>query len=160
MNKFVKETRGFTLIELIVVIALMALLAVVGLTNYQASLQNGRDSRRKLDLKSVASALQAYYSDNLHYPLFTGYIWLSNSAVTSVLTPNYLKVMPSDPKFIDQNNGYKYKSYGGSNLDQCYCLTAQMERATNARNETNPTETFCTSPSIPFGVPYYLIGCP
>lgn len=151
-RKNLLHIEGFTLIELIIVMALMALLAIVGLTNYQTSLQNGRDNRRKLDLKSVSSALQIYYSDNSAYPTQTSY---GSIPGTGVLVPIYLKTMSTDPKFsvID---GYRYKSTASG---QCYCLTAKMERDANAKDETNG-DTICNPAPYTPSSRSYLLFCP
>lgn len=130
------HSDGFTLIELIVVMALMALLAIVGLTNYQTSLQNGRDNRRKLDLKSLASSLQLYYSDYGRYldAVDTTYHVLPSGAPPVGLSPSYIKVLPHDPKFAaGSNDDYQYMTYQAG---QCYCLSARLERLVNNKNET------------------------
>lgn len=142
------HSGGFTLIELIIVMALMALLAIVGLTNYQTSLKNGRDNRRKLDLKSVSSALQIYYSDNSAYPVQANY-----GSIPNALVPNYLKTMTADPKFTG-DDGYQYKSTSNG---QCYCLSAKLERSVNNKNETG-TPPACSQASSHAN--YNVLFCP
>lgn len=61
-------SRGFTLIELLIVMVILSILAVIVTGTFASSSRRGRDSRRKDDLRAVASALEAYYSDKGHYP--------------------------------------------------------------------------------------------
>lgn len=59
---------GFTLIELMIVIAILGVLIAVGLTSFRTSQMRARDSRRKNDLRQIASALELYYNDKGLYP--------------------------------------------------------------------------------------------
>ena len=68
-NRLVKSnSRGFTLIELLIVVAIIAILTGIGATRYQEVIRRGRDAQRKSDLRSVATALEQYYSDRSSYP--------------------------------------------------------------------------------------------
>lgn len=151
-----RSKNGFTLIELIVVMGLMALLAIVGLTNYQTSLQNGRDNRRKLDLKSLASALQLYYSDYGRYldTTNTTYHALPSGAPPIGLSPSYIKVLPRDPKFTSSDDDYQYMTFENG---QCYCLSARLERSVNSKNETGSPPQ-CSPASTHTN--YYVLFCP
>lgn len=60
--------RGFTLMEILVVIALLGILITVGLGSFKSSQQKSRDTRRKSDLRAISIALEAYYSDKGQYP--------------------------------------------------------------------------------------------
>ncbi len=52
---------GFTLVELLVVMTIIAILAAVGLGNYTRSLSRGRDANRRSNLKTIQNALEQYY---------------------------------------------------------------------------------------------------
>lgn len=69
MNKKTNLKKGFSLIELMIVVAVMAILSTVGFFAYNNFQKTARDSKRKADLKTVGTALQAYYSDNGNYPV-------------------------------------------------------------------------------------------
>lgn len=50
--------RGFTLVELMVVVAIIAILAVVGITVFSNTQKSARDSRRQADVVAIATALE------------------------------------------------------------------------------------------------------
>lgn len=58
------KLAGFTLVELLVVIAIIAILAVVGITIFSNTQQGARDARRKADVDSIAKALEVNKTAN------------------------------------------------------------------------------------------------
>jgi type II secretion system protein G len=66
--KFSRSKRGFTLIELLVVISIISLLAAIIFANVSAARARARDSVRKAQLKTLQTALEAYYVDHNAYP--------------------------------------------------------------------------------------------
>lgn len=54
--------RGFTIVELIIVITIMGILLVLGVVNLNGSQANARDAERKSDVESIAVALESVYS--------------------------------------------------------------------------------------------------
>ncbi|MEK7581524.1 MAG: prepilin-type N-terminal cleavage/methylation domain-containing protein [Patescibacteria group bacterium] len=63
-----RTKRGFTLIEILVVVGIMAVLASAILYSTNNAREKGKDARRKGDLQAIATALVAYYADFGHYP--------------------------------------------------------------------------------------------
>jgi prepilin-type N-terminal cleavage/methylation domain-containing protein len=59
---------GFTLVELLVAIGIIATLAAILLPNLMGARERARDAQRKQDLDSVKSALRLYYNDHGEYP--------------------------------------------------------------------------------------------
>jgi prepilin-type N-terminal cleavage/methylation domain-containing protein len=66
--------RGFTLIELLLVMVIMGILLMIGTGAFISSLQKGRDTTRKANLRAIAGALELYYNDKSKYPIGTGSI--------------------------------------------------------------------------------------
>ncbi len=62
MKKFLPKSfnnpSGFTLVELLVVISIIAILSVIGITVYSSVQKNARDARRRGDIDSIAMALE------------------------------------------------------------------------------------------------------
>ena len=59
-----KRDKGFTLLELLVVIGIIALLVGIATVSYGAAQVRTRDARRKADLNAMKDALEQYYSAN------------------------------------------------------------------------------------------------
>lgn len=59
MKKNCQSSKGFTLVELLVVITIIAILSIVGVVIYQGQIKNARDSARKTDIEAIANAMEA-----------------------------------------------------------------------------------------------------
>jgi prepilin-type N-terminal cleavage/methylation domain-containing protein len=60
--------RGFTVVELIVVMIVIALLAAIAIVAYGRVQAEARDQKRKTDIVLFADAMEAYYDKNGEYP--------------------------------------------------------------------------------------------
>lgn len=60
--------KGFTIIELLVVIVIIGILVALTLPNLFAAQARGRDSDRKNELKNLQQRLETYFGDNDFYP--------------------------------------------------------------------------------------------
>ncbi len=63
-----KLQAGFTIIELLIVIAIIGILATLVLTNFQGAQAKGRDVTRKSDINSLYQKLEEFYNENGGYP--------------------------------------------------------------------------------------------
>lgn len=59
--------RGFTLVELLVAISIIAILSTIGLAIFSGIQSKARDSIRKNDLRALATALEIYYQKKGKY---------------------------------------------------------------------------------------------
>lgn len=68
-----KKTKfGFTLVELLVVMAIISILATVVISGFRSSQMRGRDAARKSDLKQLSNSLELFYADFGRYPAASG----------------------------------------------------------------------------------------
>jgi len=68
MLKQLRKESGFTIIELLIVIAIIGILATLVLTNFQGAQAKGRDTIRTTDTNSVFQKLEEFYNENGGYP--------------------------------------------------------------------------------------------
>lgn len=58
-----RDRTGFTLIELLIVVAIIAILAMIAVPNFLEAQTRAKVSRVRNDMRSLATALEAYYTD-------------------------------------------------------------------------------------------------
>lgn len=96
-NKF-----GFSLIELLVVISIIAVLSAVLTANYMGMRERARDAQKIQDLNSIKNALRLYYNDNQTYPI------VSNICLNCLNSNS--KVVEYMPSITSLDIGYSYVS--------------------------------------------------
>lgn len=133
---------GFTLLEIIIAMAIVAIVSGALWGNFFSSLSKGRDSRRKQDVQAVAKALELYYADGRAYPTALP-SWgapFANQSNTAVI---YMQKLPNDPAY--PNATYCYTSTGAF-----YKLYANLE------NKGDPavfvTPVLCSTVYYNYGV--------
>ena len=67
------KAKGFTLIELLIVVAIIAILAAIAVPNFLEAQVRAKVSRVKADMRSLATAIEAYVVDNNVYPYCNSY---------------------------------------------------------------------------------------
>jgi general secretion pathway protein G len=80
-------TAGFTLIELMIVMALIVVLASIGLAMHANSQTRAREAVLKEDLFRLRDAIDQYYADKNMYP----------SSLEALVSDKYLRAIPVDP---------------------------------------------------------------
>ena len=115
---------GFTLIEIMVSVAIIAVLTSMAAVSFTSAQRNARDGKRKADLEQVRAALVIYRTDaaNGQYPPSIN--WSSMSPIQSSLSSSNVQ----DPKASPYPQ-YQYTYNAGQNT---FTLCATMEKATPA----------------------------
>lgn len=115
--------RGFTIIELLVVISIIALLASVIMVSLGESRKKARDARRASDIHEIQTALALYYIDCHRFP--TALTLTANNGCGSGITlGNFLSQIPRDPQ---TQSGYSYAAIGTGGNCNSYHLGALFE---------------------------------
>lgn len=69
--KKMRESKGFTIVELLIVIVVIGILATLVVTTYAGIQAKARDSKRQSDVKAIQTQLEAFYATNNYYPSTT-----------------------------------------------------------------------------------------
>jgi prepilin-type N-terminal cleavage/methylation domain-containing protein len=115
-----KKEKGFTLLELLVVVALIVILAGIVIAALSPARERGRDARRQTDIKQIQLALEAYFQVNNEFP--------TNIYAGGILEPNYINKVPVDP-VTGNPYSYAYDDSGGAPYD--FHLGAIFENSDN-----------------------------
>ncbi len=117
------QQRGFTLIEIMVVVIILGILAAIVAPNVIGRIDDAQAARVEQDLRGIESALKFYRLDNFTYPTSEQGL---EALVTKPSDPNirnwksggYLDRMPKDP----WGNPYLYLSPGNNGESDIYSL--------------------------------------
>jgi general secretion pathway protein G len=87
MHTHRKDLHGFTMIELVVVMAMLGLLLSIALPKYMATLERGREQVLRQNLVTMREAIDKFYGDRGRYP----------DSLDDLVTFHYLRAIPDDP---------------------------------------------------------------
>ena len=115
MKTWARKESGFTIVELLVVIVVIAILASISVVSYNGIQQRARDSARDSAVRSLKLALEVYKSDFNQYPIAganpnSGYLI---TGLTSSLVPTYISKIPDDPDTTKHLNYVVSTAYDG-----------------------------------------------
>ena len=82
-----RDQAGFTLIELITVVGIVAILAAIALPNYRVAIIQAREAVLKENLFQLRDMIDQYYIDKGQYP----------TTLESLVEDSYLRKLPEDP---------------------------------------------------------------
>ncbi|MFA4890242.1 MAG: type II secretion system protein [Candidatus Paceibacterota bacterium] len=113
--------RGFTLIELMVSIAIIGILASLMYINITGVKAKNRDAQRLIRVNEIVKALNIYYADAQLFPIYNGNVTGSDSMSLALKTAGSISQAPVDP----MNSGsyvFSYQSTDGTDFILSFCL--------------------------------------
>ena len=114
--------KGFTLVELLVVISIIALLSSVVFASINNARAKARDANRTVAIRAIQTALEFYYDKYNAYPVMTedecggteGYTIVNNNFMQSLTNEGFLNSYPTDPARTNCNIQYTANSTNGN----------------------------------------------
>jgi general secretion pathway protein G len=103
-----QSDRGFTLIELMIVMGIIGVLAVLAIPNYISAMKHAREAALKEDLHIMRSAIDSYTMDKQKAP----------QSLDDLLQDGYLKSVPDDPMTHSKETWVTNTSDAMHTLDQ------------------------------------------
>ena len=134
------RSKGFTIVELLIVIVVIAILATLVIVTFTGIQQKARDSKRQTDINALNSHLAAFYASSGYYPTITDLktpSWISSNMSgfdpTALTDPKGSTISGSAP--VTGTYAYSYVTTGctttspSSVTNECtsFVLTAELE---------------------------------
>lgn len=141
------KKSGFTLVELMVVIAIIAILTGIIITNLVASKAKSRDAKRASDLSQIALAVEQYFDRCDQYPIPHNGV-IDSTLLTQgpgvcptnnnvqVTFSNFISKIPTDPS---SGASYGYTTHGTPPSDYVLYTTFETGNSVMSQSPPNPS---------------------
>ncbi len=161
------NSRGFSLIEVTVTVAIIAILSAGLLYGVTEARQKARDTDRIADLRTLQSAIELYKQKNGRYPAGcrganqwsgqegTSYACASGQQYIIGLAPEFIAALPRDPLLNGAQSGYVYTTNTNGTVYKLMAKkTVESEVVTYAHklkscDATNSGQVTCTNDTQP-----------
>ncbi len=124
------KNKGFTIVELIVVMAIIGVLVLIAVPTLDKYLDNAEEVDRQAALRATYAATVAYYATN---PLpEEGYLNPSEGMLTEYTETDYMVVsgkkdgeppnVSEKPEYVNKYGHFEWSSYNGADKDKLMCV--------------------------------------
>ena len=138
------DTYGFTLIEILIAMAILGVMGSLMTGNFMNSYLRARDAVRKNDLRQLQNALESFKADSSSPISYPASIPACGSAWT-VGSTTYMAKIPCDPK---TNSGYSYQLGASSVLTYTLCTCLEiLDDAAGVRGDCDASYVCPGSPN-------------
>ncbi len=130
--------KGFTLVELLVVIGIIAVLTSIAVIALGSARRKARDAKRVADVKAIQNALELYYQESNGYPTESPAVELGQGSYKALCSTGFettcggtatefMGLVPTAPLPMDGGcsagqNRYMYAASAGGAYDITFCL--------------------------------------
>lgn len=121
LKKILKNKKGFTLVELMVVVAILGILVAVAVPVYSSVTENAEKNTCAANIRTIESAIVVYEAEKGSITGTTGDGSITAQELKNALVPNYLAEMPqcpSDSTKTDANGDYSVDATGKVKCDK------------------------------------------
>lgn len=143
------NNKGFTIVELLIVIVVIGILALLVITTYSGIQAKARNSKRQTDVQSIQTQLEAFFSQNGYYPSLADMnssSWidsnmksLDKNALIDPSNPSNSQTLASSPTAKQYAYAVTNSSGGSCESDDTTCakytLTAEYEGTVNGQSQ-------------------------
>jgi prepilin-type N-terminal cleavage/methylation domain-containing protein len=142
------KTRAFTLIELLIVVAIIAILAAIAVPNFLEAQVRAKVARAKADMRTLATGLESYLVDNNRYPFdidSRGFPWYITDVVSTPIAYVSSASLLEDPFRTKITNSasrrFRFVNYNANNPSAGLWDPSPLPGPFTTRWFTGPTQT-------------------
>ena len=132
--------RGFTLVELMIVVAIVGILAAIAFPSYQESVRKSRRAEAKTELINLANLMEKYYTENGNtYATAT----IANVGATATTTPGGYYTLSITANTANSYSLQATPVVGGAQASETKCINYTLDAAGTKGNTGTGSTTDC-----------------